>query len=187
MDVPLEGPGIHMVALHSHNRLLSGYSYPVIGKTGYTRPARHCFVGAATHDGREIIIAVLGASDLWGDAKRLLTYGFGAAAERPTVVMAGMLPMPTVLARRAEPEAEVDDDTAEARAVSRFAVQLGPYQTRRSALTARARLARRGYTAMLTGRALRLGSFSSEGKARRLAARLRLTGYRPIVVGLPEG
>jgi len=187
VDVPLEGPGVHMVALHSHNRLLSGYSYPVIGKTGYTRPARHCFVGAATHDGREIIIAVLGASDLWGDAKRLLTYGFGAAAERPTVVMAGMLPMPTVLARRAEPEAEVDDDTPNASAASRFAVQLGPYSTRRSALTARAHLARRGYTAMLTGRALRLGSFSSEGKARRLAARLRLTGYRPIVVGLPEG
>jgi len=184
VEVPLEGTGIHLVSLHSHNRLLSGYSYPVIGKTGYTRPARRCFVGAAAHDNREIIIALLGATDLWGDAKRLFAYGFGAAAERPTVVMAGMLPMPTVLARRAEPEAEVDDDTAEARAVSRFAVQLGPYPTRRSALTARARLARRGYTAMLTGRALRLGSFSSEGRARRLAGRLRLTGYRPIVVGL---
>ena len=184
VEVPLEGAGIHLVSLHSHNRLLSGYSYPVIGKTGYTRPARRCFVGAAAHDNREIIIALLGATDLWGDAKRLFAYGFGATAERPTVVMAGMLPMPTALARRAEPEPEVDDDTAEARAVSRFAVQLGPYPTRRSALTARARLARRGYTAMLTGRALRLGSFSSEGRARRLAGRLRLTGYRPIVVGL---
>jgi len=99
--------------------------------------------------------------------------------------MAGMLPMPSVLARRAAPEE--DDDAAEARAVSRFAVQLGPYATRRSAQAVRARLARRGYTAMLTGRTLRLGSFSSEGRARRLAGRLRLTGYRPIVVGLPEG
>ena len=185
VEVPLEGTGIHLVSLHSHNRLLTGYSYPVIGKTGYSRPARRCFVGAATHDGREIIIALLGASDLWGDARRLFAYGFGAAAERPSVVMAGMLPMPSVLARRAAPEE--DDDAAEARAVSRFAVQLGPYPTRRSARAVRARLARRGYTAMLTGRTLRLGSFSSEGRARRLAGRLRLTGYRPIVVGLPEG
>src|SRR5207253_1845942 len=112
-------------------------------------------------------------------------YGFGAAAERPAVVMAGMLPMPSVLARRAAPEE--DDDAAEARAVSRFAVQLGPYATRRSAQAVRARLARRGYTAMLTGRTLRLGSFSSEGRARRLAGRLRLTGYRPIVVALLAG
>ena len=185
VEVPLEGTGIHLVSLHSHNKLLTGYSYPVIGKTGYTRPARRCFVGAATHDGREIIIALLGASDLWGDAKRLFAYGFGSAAERPSVVMAGMLPMPSVLARRPAPEE--DDETPEARAASRFAVQLGPYPTRRSARAVRARLARRGYTAMLTGRTLRLGSFSSEGRARRLAGRLRLTGYRPIVVGLPEG
>src|SRR5207249_685742 len=106
-------------------------------------PARRCFVGAATHDGREIIIALLGASDLWGDAKRLFAYGFGSAAERPSVVMAGMLPMPSVLARRAAPEE--DDETPEARAASRFAVQLGPYPTRRSARAVRARLARRGY------------------------------------------
>ena len=35
-----------------------GYIYPVIGKTGYTRAAKRCFVGAATgEDGREIIVA----------------------------------------------------------------------------------------------------------------------------------
>jgi len=181
VDVPLEGAGIHLVSLHSHNRLLTGYAYPVIGKTGYTRPARRCFVGAATHDNREIIIALLGASDLWGDARRLFAYGFGAP-DRPSVVMAGILPIPSVLARRSVPPPQEDDEAAEARAAARFAVQLGPYATRRSAAAVRARLARRGYTAMLTGRALRLGSFSTEGRARRLAVRLRLTGYRPIVV-----
>jgi len=181
VDVPLEGAGIHLVSLHSHNRLLTGYAYPVIGKTGYTRPARRCFVGAATHDNREIIIALLGASDLWGDARRLFAYGFGAP-DRPSVVMAGILPIPSVLARRSVPPPPEDDEAAEARAAARFAVQLGPYATRRSAAAVRARLARRGYTAMLTGRALRLGSFSTEGRARRLAVRLRLTGYRPIVV-----
>ena len=180
VEVPLEGAGIHLVSLHSHNRLLTGYAYPVIGKTGYTRPARRCFVGAATHDNREVIIALLGATDLWGDARHLFAYGFGAP-ERPSVVMAGLLPIPNVLRRPPPPE---DEATEEARAAARFAVQLGPYPTRRSAAAVRARLARRGYTAMLTGRALRLGSFSSEGRARRLAGRLRLTGYRPIVVAL---
>src|SRR5262249_32220381 len=40
--VPLESRRIHTVGLHSHNRLLTGYTYRVIGKTGYTRPAGRC-------------------------------------------------------------------------------------------------------------------------------------------------
>src|SRR5437660_573525 len=83
--LPVESTGIQWVSLHSHNRLLSGYTYLVIGKTGYTRPAGRCFVGAATHDGRELIIAILGARDLWSDAKRLFAFGFGAAPDRPQV------------------------------------------------------------------------------------------------------
>ncbi|HSV05149.1 MAG TPA: D-alanyl-D-alanine carboxypeptidase family protein, partial [Candidatus Binatus sp.] len=49
-EVAVEAPSVHWISLHSHNRLLSGYTYPVIGKTGYTRPARRCFVGAASQD-----------------------------------------------------------------------------------------------------------------------------------------
>lgn len=98
IDVPIESTSTHMVSLRSHNRLLTGYSYPVIGKTGYTRPARRCFVGAAEHDGREVVIALLGATDLWGDAKRLLAMGLGApggrdvAPSRRPLLMAGMVP-----------------------------------------------------------------------------------------------
>src|SRR6058998_2954746 len=39
VQVPVESTGIQWVSLHSHNRLLSGYTYLVIGKTGFTRPA----------------------------------------------------------------------------------------------------------------------------------------------------
>src|SRR3989442_5125784 len=85
VQVPLEPTHVQWVALHSHNRLLSGYAYQVIGKTGYTRPARRCFVGAASHGDRELIIALLGARDLWSDARRLFAYGFG---EAPPVMMA---------------------------------------------------------------------------------------------------
>jgi D-alanyl-D-alanine carboxypeptidase len=65
------------IALHSHNRLLDSYRIPVIGKTGYTVAAKKCFVGAGSYGDREIIVAVMGSSDLWGDTRRLLEFGFG--------------------------------------------------------------------------------------------------------------
>ena len=64
------------IALHSHNRLLDSYRIPVIGKTGYTIAAKKCFVGAGRYGDREIIVAVMGSRDLWGDTRRLLEFGF---------------------------------------------------------------------------------------------------------------
>jgi D-alanyl-D-alanine carboxypeptidase (penicillin-binding protein 5/6) len=183
--VPVESSRVHWVSLRSHNRLLTGHGYPVIGKTGYTRAARRCFVGAATHDNREIIIALLGASDLWGDAKRLLAHGFGETDARPTVVMASILPVPKLNAR--EGDDEDDDEPAQVRrqrAAARYTVRLGPYASRRTASATRSRLAQRGYTAVLAGRTLRLGSFSSRSRAQRLATRLRRSGHRGVVVAL---
>ena len=63
-------------------------------------------------------------------------------------------------------------------------MQLGPYGSRRAANAARARLASRGYTAVLSGRTLRIGSFSSRQRAGRVVLRLRVTGYRPTIVAL---
>jgi D-alanyl-D-alanine carboxypeptidase (penicillin-binding protein 5/6) len=65
------------IALRSHNRLLENYRIPVIGKTGYTVAAKKCFVGAGNYGGREVIVALMGSRDLWGDARRLLEFGFG--------------------------------------------------------------------------------------------------------------
>jgi D-alanyl-D-alanine carboxypeptidase len=200
VQVPVEGASIRHVSLRSHNRLLTGYTYPVIGKTGYTRAARRCFVGSATHDDREIVIALLGSSDLWGDAKRLFAHGFGVPDEKPTVVMAGMLPSIDRLQRSATRErlrreaaaraaaeraAEGDDDeVGRPSAAARFAVQLGPYRSRKTAATTRSRLARRGYTAVSAGRALRVGSFATRSRADDLARRLRRNGYNTTVVAV---
>jgi len=69
------------ISLRNHNRLLDGYQVPVIGKTGYTRAAKRCFVGAALGgDGNEYLVAVLGSRDLWGDLTRMLDYAY--AGER---------------------------------------------------------------------------------------------------------
>src|SRR5262245_15351546 len=185
VQVPVESSGVQWVSLHSHNRLLSGYTYTVIGKTGFTRPAKRCFVGSATHDGRELVIALLGARDLWSDAKRLLAYGFGGAQERPTVVMAGIVPVPSLARRhRAKPAASEgdDDDTSADPRIAHYAVRLGPYGSRREAMATRSKPARRGYTAVLAGRSLRLGSFSNANRAEKLATRLRQAGHHPVVV-----
>lgn len=179
IQVPVEGVGVRWVALRSHNRLLTDHRYPVIGKTGYTRAARRCFVGAASRGGQEIVIAVLGSSDLWGDAKRLLAFGFGEPAEAPPVVMAK-----ATSGRRARRPAvaEGDDDVPRDPRIARYAVKLGPYSSRSAALASRAKLARRGYTAVLAGNALRLGQFANPKRAEEFATRLRRAGYLPTVV-----
>src|SRR5262245_59543401 len=81
ITVPLQSRRVRTVSLNSHNRLLTGYAHPVTGKTGYPRPAGRCFVGSATSDGREVVIAMLGSSDLWGDARRLFGHAFGEPTE----------------------------------------------------------------------------------------------------------
>lgn len=65
---------VRSTSLKNKNRLVQGYFASVIGKTGYTRAAGRCFAGAATYEGREVIVVVLGAKDLWGDTKKLLEW-----------------------------------------------------------------------------------------------------------------
>ncbi len=74
--IPTEG-AVRAINLRTHNRLLNaGLPYEVVGKTGWTIAAKRCFVGAARIDGRELIVAVLGARDLWGDVRKLIEFGF---------------------------------------------------------------------------------------------------------------
>jgi D-alanyl-D-alanine carboxypeptidase (penicillin-binding protein 5/6) len=67
------------IALRSTNRMLWRDDLSVLGKTGWTREAKRCFVGVASANGREVIIAILGSRDLWGDVELLSTFGLGRA------------------------------------------------------------------------------------------------------------
>jgi D-alanyl-D-alanine carboxypeptidase (penicillin-binding protein 5/6) len=198
LKVPVDGPGARQVSLRSHNRLLTGYVYSVIGKTGYTRAAKRCFVGSATHDGREVVIAFLGASDLWGDARSMFGWAFGEPVPTLPVVEArttapgrGAKPTSSTARRRSTRTvasastraARAEGDDAEERA-GRYAVQVGPYKNRGSAEAEKTRLARRGYTASVSGKSVQLGSFSSRERARRFASRLKRSGYHPTVVAV---
>lgn len=64
------------ISVRNHNRLLWNFDGALGGKTGYTRAAQKCFVGAVQRNGATIIVAILGSRDLWNDTKRLLEYGF---------------------------------------------------------------------------------------------------------------
>jgi D-alanyl-D-alanine carboxypeptidase len=68
------------IPLRSTNKLLWRDDLHVIGKTGYTRLAKRCFVGAASAGGREVIVAVLGSTNLWGDVELLSAYGLDQVA-----------------------------------------------------------------------------------------------------------
>ena len=180
--VPIEGPRAHWVSLSSHNRLLTGHEYRVIGKTGYTRAAGRCFVGAAQSGEREIVIALLGSRDLWGDAKRLLAFGFGAGEEPTPVVLTSATP---ATAAPAVDSAEGDEEEPVVEPpVGRFVVRLGPYRSRSVAKATRSRLANRGYTARVSNRTITLGSFTSQSRAQHLAKRLQSQGYKGTVVAV---
>ncbi len=201
IKVPVESRRVSSVTLHSHNRLLSGWEHRVIGKTGYTQPAGRCFVGAATEDGREVIIALLGSSDLWGDARRMFSHAFGEPGERPAVQMASVGRRRAGHGRRVTTEgdeepterrtnvrvASVDrkatHETASRRpSVERYVVRLGPYGTRGAAESARNRLARSGFRGRVAGQAVLIGEYEEHASADRMAKRLRAKGYRPTIV-----
>lgn len=60
------------VRYKNHNRLLFCFEPSIGGKTGYTRAARHCYVGAFEKGGRVYILALLGSRNLWGDTVEIL-------------------------------------------------------------------------------------------------------------------
>jgi len=165
------------IALRSHNRLLEDYRMQVFGKTGWTRAAKKCFVGAGRAGGREIGFAVLGSTDLWGDVKRLLEYGFGTgSAPEPAA--------PEFEVALAGTNSAVDDDddgVTNAHPAQKYFVSLGSFRTRRSATRLRTSLVRAGYHTGVQkirhGRQplyrVLVGGYPSRREAEQAAAKLR--------------
>ena len=76
------------VLLTNTNNLLWSDDNHLGGKTGYTRAARHCFVGASEKEEGVLIIALLGDTSrdtLWTDAEKLLAKDF----EKGTIIITG--------------------------------------------------------------------------------------------------
>ena len=178
--IPTVG-GERAIALRNHNRLLDNYRIHVVGKTGWTRAAKKCFVGAAEANGRQLTVAVLGSTNLWGDLKHLLEYGLEGAPLPPMQWAAGeAAPVPGANAAAAAAAAAVGD--AEERLSTRrrptkYAVQLGTFPTLSSASSLQRRVARSGYTTRVDtvrrGRRavyrVSVGSYADRAAAQRVA------------------
>jgi D-alanyl-D-alanine carboxypeptidase (penicillin-binding protein 5/6) len=67
------------IFLRNHNKMLWRDHREVLGKTGWTRAARHCFVGLINMNNRKVFVAMLGSHRLWRDLKTLVNYQFGTA------------------------------------------------------------------------------------------------------------
>jgi serine-type D-Ala-D-Ala carboxypeptidase (penicillin-binding protein 5/6) len=108
--------------IQNHNRLLANYPGAIGVKTGYTTVSLHSIVGAASRDGRTLLVAILGAqTTAWPDAAALLDWGFaqgasaaavgslvGPRANEPTSTR---LPVPTVEAAEQEQAPAATADT----------------------------------------------------------------------------
>jgi D-alanyl-D-alanine carboxypeptidase (penicillin-binding protein 5/6) len=75
---PVSG-GARRISLRSTNRMLWRDDLSVIGKTGWTREAKRCFVGMTQANGHEVIIAILGSRNLWADVELLSRHGLAQA------------------------------------------------------------------------------------------------------------
>ena len=66
----------------NHNKLLYLYDGCVGVKTGFTKAAGRCLVGAAERDGVRLISVTLNAPNDWSDHQRLLDFGFSITENR---------------------------------------------------------------------------------------------------------
>ncbi|MDP8262882.1 MAG: serine hydrolase [Candidatus Ancaeobacter aquaticus] len=70
----IKGSDGKRIKLRNHNKLLKRFPNTIIGKTGYTSLAKHCFVGFSTVPGKRYVFVILGSKKPWTDMTRLLAY-----------------------------------------------------------------------------------------------------------------
>lgn len=191
-----QGKRRRSIAVRNSNRLLQSYRVPVIGKTGYTRAAKRCFVGAAEAGGRQVVIALLGSTDLWGDARRLLDYGLAPTTVYPSEPLQMVrrdpaptkAPSPQIFALRAPEAPPVVNEPADA---GRYSLVLSPTSnTREAAERLRHYVGRRGHEAVVevVGRAprqaykVRIVGVRTRATAQRIRAALEREHLQPTIV-----
>ncbi len=74
--------------IKSHNKML-WRQRKVIGKTGWTRDAKHCFVGLIEEGAREAIVSVMGSRKLWIDLASLVEHVTGIVRSSDRILSYG--------------------------------------------------------------------------------------------------
>ncbi|MBU1086441.1 MAG: D-alanyl-D-alanine carboxypeptidase [Candidatus Omnitrophica bacterium] len=68
----VEGSDKKVISIKNHNKFLWRNSNDLIGKTGYTRQAGHCFLGSFSSGKRKLIVAIQGSRKPWDDLNYLI-------------------------------------------------------------------------------------------------------------------
>lgn len=77
-SVSILGSDGRRIQKFNHNKLLWRLSYPkVLGKTGYTRSARHCYAGVAYYKNRKVAVVILKSRKPWADIYAILGVSSG--------------------------------------------------------------------------------------------------------------
>ena len=72
-NVTIKGSDGKKITKRNHNKLLWRFSQPsVLGKTGYTRSAGHCYAGIAYYKDRRVSIVIFKSRKPWADICRIL-------------------------------------------------------------------------------------------------------------------
>jgi D-alanyl-D-alanine carboxypeptidase len=144
-----EGGSRRNIVLRSHNRMLEDERTRVIGKTGFTRAAKKCFVGLAIQDNRSMLVALLGSSDLWGDLRRMVDFAFDNP-EDPSLDGGGRYrPRPTDWQQAAASPPGLPKVRG-----SRYHVQVASFRTRKEADRLRRKVVSLGYSARIDSKPL---------------------------------
>ena len=67
------------VPLTNTNKVLRSFPYCTGMKTGYTNAAGRCLVSSASHNGKNVIVVILGSQtpNIWNESQALLQWGLG--------------------------------------------------------------------------------------------------------------
>lgn len=78
----IQSLGGRNINLKNHNKMLFRGHKEIVGKTGWTRTAKHCFVGQINLYNRTVFISMLGSHRLWKDVKALFDFQFGSSFKK---------------------------------------------------------------------------------------------------------
>ena len=164
---------VKKLPVRNKNRLLWSFNGALGGKTGYTRAARRCFVGAASRHGVTLVVSILGSNSLWRDARSLLEFGFSHYA--PIQVTENSSDAPAKL---------TDSD-------EEYLIQVGSFQDEDRAESVRQNISKGGFDVFVqkaslaegpTAYRVRVGPYSEWSQAKAAARELeRKRGLNTVI------
>lgn len=188
---------VRRIHIRNHNRLLWTFDGAIGGKTGYTYAAQRCFVGGVSRNGATLIVAILGSRDLWGDARRLLEYGFDSYENGSIEARRGEAP-PSIdsqlIVSKRKPTAPLLswEEESKLRSANGYLLQIASFRERDRAEALQRSILEGGYLAYLekaqlpngeTTYRVRVGPFSALTEAQHAAKEIESkSGFRPILI-----